>query len=76
MIFWLLWLEAPRRDLGALYFFVVVPIVSYILLNGFETIGMFSALVSASKLLPSAMPCTTALPPILLILALTEVRKK
>ena len=33
-IVWLLWLEAPRRDLGALYFFVVVPIVSYILLSG------------------------------------------
>src|SRR6185503_5129447 len=31
-IVWLLWLEAPRRDLGALYFFVVVPVVSYILL--------------------------------------------
>jgi general L-amino acid transport system permease protein len=39
-IFWLLWLEAPRRDLGALYFFVVVPIVSYILLNGAEWIGL------------------------------------
>src|SRR5215468_4728778 len=39
-IFWLLWLEAPRRDLGALYFFVVVPIVSYVLLNGFELIGL------------------------------------
>jgi general L-amino acid transport system permease protein len=39
-IFWLLWLEAPRRDLGALYFFVVVPIVSYILLTGWETIGL------------------------------------
>ena len=39
-IFWLLWLEAPRRDLGALYFFVVVPILSYILLTGFETIGL------------------------------------
>src|SRR3954452_19490732 len=39
-IFWLLWLEAPRRDLGALYFFVVVPIVSYVLLNGMETIGL------------------------------------
>ena len=24
---WLLWLSAPRRDLGALYFFVVLPIV-------------------------------------------------
>ena len=39
-IVWLLWLEAPRRDLGALYFFVVVPVVSYILLNGFEAIGL------------------------------------
>jgi general L-amino acid transport system permease protein len=39
-IVWLLWLEAPRRDLGALYFFVVVPIVSYILLNGMRAIGL------------------------------------
>src|SRR5215208_3614173 len=39
-IFWLLWLEAPRRDLGALYFFVIVPIVSYILLTGMPLIGL------------------------------------
>jgi len=39
-IFWLLWLEAPRRDLGALYFFVVVPVFSYVLLNGMDTIGL------------------------------------
>ena len=39
-IFWMLWLEAPRRDLGALYFFVVVPIVSYILLTGWPLIGL------------------------------------
>jgi len=39
-IVWLLWLEAPRRDLGALYFFVVVPIVSYILLTGWPAIGL------------------------------------
>src|SRR5262245_60237998 len=39
-IVWLLWLEAPRRDLGAVYFFIVVPVVSYFLLNGFETIGL------------------------------------
>jgi general L-amino acid transport system permease protein len=39
-IYWLLWLEAPRRDLGALYFFVVVPIVSYILLTGWPLIGL------------------------------------
>jgi len=24
---WLLWLKAPRRDLGAIYFFIVLPIV-------------------------------------------------
>src|SRR5690349_18847378 len=39
-IVWLLWLEAPRRDLGAVYFFVVVPIVAYVLLNGLEAIGL------------------------------------
>ena len=39
-IVWLLWLEAPRRDLGALYFFVIVPIVSYILLAGWPLIGL------------------------------------
>jgi general L-amino acid transport system permease protein len=37
---WMLWLQAPRRDLGALYFFVVLPIVSYILLHGFAAIGL------------------------------------
>ncbi|MCB8821042.1 amino acid ABC transporter permease [Microvirga rosea] len=31
---WLLWLRAPRRDLGAVYFFWVFPIASYILLTG------------------------------------------
>jgi general L-amino acid transport system permease protein len=39
-IVWLLWLEAPRRDLGAVYFFVVVPVLSYILLNGAEWLGL------------------------------------
>jgi general L-amino acid transport system permease protein len=39
-IVWLLWLEAPRRDLGAVYFFVVVPIVSYVLLNGNALFGL------------------------------------
>jgi general L-amino acid transport system permease protein len=37
---WLLWLEAPRRSLGALYFFVVLPIVSFILLSGWPAIGL------------------------------------
>src|SRR5882724_8926217 len=33
-IVWMLRLEAPRRDIGALYFFVVVPLDSYALLTG------------------------------------------
>ena len=31
---WLLWLRAPRRDLGAVYFFWLFPVLSYILLTG------------------------------------------
>jgi len=31
---WLLWLKAPRRGLGAIYFFVIFPILSYFLLAG------------------------------------------
>ena len=33
-------LNAPRRDLGAFYFFIVVPVVSFILLNGWPLIGL------------------------------------
>jgi general L-amino acid transport system permease protein len=39
-VVWLLWLKAPRRDLGALYFFVVFPIVSYFLLTGATWLGL------------------------------------
>ena len=39
-VVWLLWLEAPRRDLGLIYSFIVLPVASYILLHGFELIGM------------------------------------
>jgi general L-amino acid transport system permease protein len=39
-VVWLLWLNAPRRGLGALYFFVVLPIASFILLHGFPAIGL------------------------------------
>jgi general L-amino acid transport system permease protein len=39
-IIWLLWLGAPRRDLGVVYSFVVLPILSFILLHGFELIGL------------------------------------
>jgi general L-amino acid transport system permease protein len=39
-VVWLLWLRAPRRDLGAIYFFVVFPVVSYFLLTGSWTLGL------------------------------------
>jgi len=39
-ITWLLWLNAPRHDLGAIYFFVVLPISSFVLLTGWSTIGL------------------------------------
>src|SRR6516164_9259658 len=39
-IAWLAWLGAPRRDLGAIYFFIVLPILSYILLSGVPMIGL------------------------------------
>jgi len=39
-IVWLLWLRAPRRDIGAVYFFIVLPVVSYILLRGWPAIGL------------------------------------
>jgi len=37
---WLLWLEAPRRDIGTIYFFAVLPVASFVLLHGFEPIGL------------------------------------
>jgi general L-amino acid transport system permease protein len=37
---WLLWLSAPRRDIGAVYFFIVLPIVSSILLRGLPLLGL------------------------------------
>ncbi len=39
-VVWLLWLEAPRRDLAAGYFFFVLPICSFVLLTGWSTIGL------------------------------------
>jgi general L-amino acid transport system permease protein len=39
-IVWLLWLRAPRRDIGAIFVFVVLPIVSFILLRGWSAIGL------------------------------------
>ncbi len=37
---WLAWLDAPRRDLGMIYFFVVMPALSYVLLLGWPAIGL------------------------------------
>jgi general L-amino acid transport system permease protein len=39
-IFWLLWLDAPRRDIAAVYFFIVLPIASYLLLSGSPALGL------------------------------------
>ena len=39
-VVWLLWLDAPRRGLGAFYFFIVLPVWSFILLHGFPLIGL------------------------------------
>ncbi|HEY8567448.1 MAG TPA: amino acid ABC transporter permease [Beijerinckiaceae bacterium] len=39
-VFWLLNLRMPRRDLGALFFFVFVPLATYILLVGSDTLGL------------------------------------
>jgi general L-amino acid transport system permease protein len=39
-IVWLLWLSAPRRDIGAFYFFVVLPVLSYVLLHGTTLLGL------------------------------------
>ena len=39
-IVWLLWLNAPRRDLGAIYFFLILPVTSFILLTGWSAIGL------------------------------------
>jgi general L-amino acid transport system permease protein len=37
---WLLRLSAPRRDIGAAYFFIVLPILSFVLLHGAPFIGL------------------------------------
>jgi len=37
---WMLWLDAPRRDIGAIVFFVALPLVSFVLLSGWPLIGL------------------------------------
>jgi general L-amino acid transport system permease protein len=38
-VVWLLRLSAPRRDIGAFYFFVVLPVLSFVLLHGAPWLG-------------------------------------
>jgi general L-amino acid transport system permease protein len=40
LIVWLLWPRAPRRSLGAGLFFIVFPVVAFILLRGSEWLGL------------------------------------
>lgn len=37
---WLLWLRAPRRDLGAIYGFIVLPVAAYLLLSGSDLLRL------------------------------------
>jgi general L-amino acid transport system permease protein len=37
---WLLWTNAPRRAWGALLFFVIYPIVTFVLLHGSSALGL------------------------------------
>ncbi len=39
---WLAWLRAPRRDIGAVYFFIVLPVLSFVLLSGVPLLGLMS----------------------------------
>jgi general L-amino acid transport system permease protein len=40
LIAWLLWPRAPRRGVGAILFFIVYPIVGFILLRGAPRLGL------------------------------------
>ncbi|MBY0613676.1 MAG: amino acid ABC transporter permease [Beijerinckiaceae bacterium] len=37
---WMLWLDAPKRGLGALFFFVILPVSAFFLLHGLPAIGL------------------------------------
>jgi general L-amino acid transport system permease protein len=39
-VVWMLWLNAPRRDVGSVYFFVVLPVSAFVLLTGWRNIGL------------------------------------
>ncbi len=37
---WMLWLDAPKRLWGAIYFFIAIPIVAYFLIHGANFLGL------------------------------------
>jgi general L-amino acid transport system permease protein len=37
---WMAWLDAPYRKLGAIYFFILMPVASIVLLLGFPWLGL------------------------------------
>jgi|SRR5579862_277755 len=39
-VVWLLWLQAPKHEYSPIYFFLFLPVCSFILLHGFATIGL------------------------------------
>jgi general L-amino acid transport system permease protein len=39
-VVWLLWLEAPWHEYAPTYFFILLPVTSFILLHGFSAIGL------------------------------------
>ena len=39
-LLWVLWLDAPRKDLAAGYFFVIFPVAAFFLLYGLPAIGL------------------------------------
>ncbi len=39
---WMLWLGAPKRTWGAVYLFLVVPVLAYVLLAGAPALGLVS----------------------------------
>ncbi len=39
-VVWLLWLQAPKHEYAPIYFFLFLPVCSFILLHGFATIGL------------------------------------
>jgi general L-amino acid transport system permease protein len=40
LIVWLLWPRAPRRAIGAILFFIAFPILAFVLLHGWEVVGL------------------------------------